>query len=512
MMTSFPSSLRLATLGLALLSATAVYAQTTATGAVITTGATSLGVRQTGELNFYSDGPGGVMTYGIYRDPIGDAISPGCPCEGWGVAATSASGSREAVWANQSTGSGGFGAVNSFAYTASSATSMVEMAGISGLTVRQTYGASLAADVFQVQVTITNNSGAAVNDLVYRRAMDWDVPPTEFAEYVTHSGVASNLVSNGGNVLYAGNNGFATSDPRQSATWGQSMQYTYANPTTQIDTTNSDFKQAGVDDHGSVFDFAFGSLANGASRVFNIFYGSAANESSALDKLAKLGADLFSLGQSSGAGSGGGGGGEVAVAAAVAIEGDGTAVAAAADAPASSYNPSDNATFLFGFSGVGGVELGSDQDTPILPNVVDNLYYFDAPVSGRWYDPPFASAFGIEVDGGDLFKIMAPDGFSDLTITVDGVVVDSDFDGGETFTFGAGVRSFLIGGFVVDLASAAPFPLYMEFDPKVTSMSWTPTVITTPAIPEPSTYALMALGLVGLGWASRRQRKAKAAA
>ena len=66
------------------------------------------------------------------------------------------------------------------------------MAGI-GVSVRQAYGPSLAADVFQNQVTITNNSGARVDNLVYRRVMDWDVPPTQFSEYVSHTGVTANL-------------------------------------------------------------------------------------------------------------------------------------------------------------------------------------------------------------------------------------------------------------------------------------------------------------------------------
>ena len=42
-------------------------------------------------------------------------------------------------------------------------------------------------------------------------------PPTEFSEFVTHSGVAANLESAGGNVRYASNNGFASSNPLSAA-------------------------------------------------------------------------------------------------------------------------------------------------------------------------------------------------------------------------------------------------------------------------------------------------------
>jgi len=46
-------------------------------GGIITYGETTLGVNDSGELNFFSDtGPGGAMTYGVYRNGIGDAISP----------------------------------------------------------------------------------------------------------------------------------------------------------------------------------------------------------------------------------------------------------------------------------------------------------------------------------------------------------------------------------------------------------------------------------------------------
>ena len=107
-------------------------------------------------------------------------------------------------------------------------------------------------------------------------------------EYVTHGGVTANLVSNGGNVLYASNNGFATSDPRVGADsiWAGG-----------VDTVNTNFNKAGPADHGSVFDFSFGSLGAGQSRIFNIYYGSAANEAEARSKVAALNANVFSLGQ-----------------------------------------------------------------------------------------------------------------------------------------------------------------------------------------------------------------------
>jgi hypothetical protein len=50
-------------------------------GAVITYESTSLGVNDTGELNFNGLGPGGVLTHGVFRAGVGDAISPGCFCE-----------------------------------------------------------------------------------------------------------------------------------------------------------------------------------------------------------------------------------------------------------------------------------------------------------------------------------------------------------------------------------------------------------------------------------------------
>lgn len=477
----------------ALCAAGAAWAQA---GAVITFGATTLGVNNTGELNFQGVGPDGPSpyTYGVYRAGVGDAISPGCLCEGWGVALSSG-GNSFSTYANRDFEPGGIGPVNSFGFTTNTATSSVSMAALP-VTIRHAYGPSLMADVFQVQVTITNNGASALDNLLYRRAMDWDVPPTEFNEYVTHRGVVAHLVANGGNVLYASNNGFASSDPLTSA-GDLGNQFTYTNRNTQISTVNTDFNKAGPNDHGSVFDFSFGQLAAGGSRIFNIYYGTAANEASALAKISGLGVNLYSLGQSSVGYDAGGGEGTLSSSRV-------TASVAAPTENAPGDDPALNPTFIFAFGGVGGVEPGSSQEVPILPFVpAPGVFSFDAPTPRRWFDPPFATGFEISVVGGDMFSIMAPTGFSGLTIWIGGVVVDGDFNGGETYTFAAGVHTFKVTGMSVDLASAAPFPLFMDFASTVTSMTWTADISP---VPEPSTYLMFAGGLAALSLLRRRRK------
>ena len=481
------------------LCAAAAVASAAHAGAVITFGNTSLGVQDTGELNFSGNGPIGAATYGVYRNGVGDAISPGCACEGWGVALSNVAGDRIATFANQSAGSDGFAANGLFGSTANTATSVVGMRD-APVIIRHAYGPSLVADVFQVQVTVTNNGSNTLGNLVYRRAMDWDVPPTAFSEYVTHSGVVQNLVGNGGNLLFASNNGFANSDPRLDA-GSIVVPGTFSNPGVEINTVNTDFNKAGVEDHGSVFDFAFGDLAAGESRVFNIYYGTAANEASALQKVAGLGISLYSLGQSSdpansGEGGGGEGGGEP-----TADSLRGFSLTATSEA---GFNPADAPTFIFGFGGVGGVQPGSTQDFPVLPFVpAPGTFVFDAPVSGRWYDPPFATGFTIEVEGGDMLSITAPLGFKDLKVVIDGVVVEDDLDGGESYTFRAGVRSFDVTGMLVDTAAPAPFPLYMEFESSVTGMTWNAQLAP---VPENGTLALTLAGLALMAGVLRRRR------
>lgn len=465
----------------------AAFASAASAGALITYGNTTLGVNDEGHLNFYSDtGPGGSMAYGIYYAGLGDAISPGCLCEGWGVAATVGDGTFSS-WA--SVDNGGISGLSggTFGSTANTATLTV-FSNTLPLTISHAFGPSLAAGLFQVQVTLTNTGSTTMSDLTYRRAMDWDVPPTEFNEWVTHGGVATNLVSNGGNLKYASDDGFANVNPLEPD-----------NPIAS-GTVNTDFYRSGPADHGSMFDFSFGELAPGASRIFNIYYGVAANEATALNMVSQVGATLYSFGQSAPYGEGGG-------------EGDGGEVPslmASGTGDGSTPEPVRPETFIFAFGGVGGIEPGLTPELPILPFVpAPGQFTFESPIPQRWFDPPSVDGFIYSLEGGTFIAVGAPPesmGFGEIVLVIDGVVVD-ELDPGEIFYFldkgYAGITTFELRGIspLVDPENPLAFPTWLDFTPGATGLSMTAIA----AVPEPGQWAMMLAGLMLLVAASRRR-------
>lgn len=237
--------------------------------AVIANASVQLGINREGNLIYNG--------IGLHLAGVGDGIAPGCSCEGWGVAGSGIAGTT-------SLDNGGIVNITpeSFDSTATTATSVVHVTSLPALRVTHTFRPSVVPGLFEGVVTIANTGSVAITDVRYSRAMDWDVPPTEFMEHVTIAGVPSPK------VLFSNDNGFATPNP-------------LVNPDPlRSGTNNVSFQDSGPGDHGAFFTFGFGDLAPGSSVTFSIFYGATTSEVSALSALAAVGAEIYSLGQSNG--------------------------------------------------------------------------------------------------------------------------------------------------------------------------------------------------------------------
>jgi type IV pilus assembly protein PilY1 len=212
------------------------------------------------------------------RTGFQDALTPGCYCEAWGVSGNGLGGQVGRANGNQNI------TVGASSSTATSFTSNTSLSTLPGLSVSQVFSLSnenASGALFKNVVTLTNTTGSTITDLRYARAMDWDVPPTEFSEYVTFKGVGSTT-----SLLRATDNGFANANPLSAVLDGGIIGPIDADGTT------------GPADHGSLFVFGFGDLAAGEEYTFNIFYGAAGNEAGALSLLSAISPELYSLGQS----------------------------------------------------------------------------------------------------------------------------------------------------------------------------------------------------------------------
>lgn len=252
----------------------------TAVANIIDNGTVQLGINDAG--NLVTDGIG--LTF---LPTGGEALAPGCACEGWGLSDITTSQFGKAgetfgytnITGATITTSGTGSATNSIG---DSSTSMVTITdGTFVFDVEHAFSTSDSPNLYQVDVT-TTNMGADVGELVYRRAMDWDVPPTEFNEYVTIQGWPASRLRG------SSDDGFADGNPNVplTAVAGDAV-------------VDGNFTDSGPADHGAAFDFTFGSVPAGASEGFTIFYGATASEGDALIALADVGAEVYSLGQPS---------------------------------------------------------------------------------------------------------------------------------------------------------------------------------------------------------------------
>lgn len=274
----------------------------------------AMGINDDGSLNttpnITSNATATGLAFKFSDGTFRDATAPGCLCEGWGVSVNGTTSGYANVASDGGAHNLTFAALSGV--TGSTATAITSLTSLPGLVVTQTYQPSTNAPdaLFRVHVTISNDTGADVTDVKYVRVMDWDVPPTEFEEFVTIKGTDTTTF-----LEASHSDGFATANPLGGSTTG-------------IDSScdGGDCTDAGPDDHGAYFRFNFGTIANGTSREFNIFYGAAGSESAAISAIGAESIELYSIGQSLG--------GEIT---------------------------GSPATYIFGFSGVGG--------TPVEPPV-----------------------------------------------------------------------------------------------------------------------------------------------
>lgn len=234
---------------------------TIAPAATISDGMVSLGVNPTG--NLIANGVGL-----LYAKTGNDALEPGCPCEGWGVADPT---TGTIGGADENEGTSNL-TVTSFTATAKTAVSVVKVG--SEFKVTHYYAPSSIKGIYKGTVTITNLSSAPA-PVLYRRLMDWDVAPSTFNEMV------SVITRDASDISYSDDNGFASFDP--------------LTPSTPI-LFSGQADDAGPTDQGALFDLSLGTLAPGASVKFTLYYGAAPNKYTALTDLTRLQAEAYSLG------------------------------------------------------------------------------------------------------------------------------------------------------------------------------------------------------------------------
>ncbi|MGH2548757.1 MAG: hypothetical protein ACRDHN_05175, partial [Thermomicrobiales bacterium] len=179
---------------------------------VIDNGVMALGVRPLGSLNVNSQVPSntGEDMFGLrLLNGQYDAISPGSPAEGWGVADGA---SEVSGWANRDDEDPGEGQENahvvSYTNDSEEATSVSEIwDGEEAPYARITHEfspSSVSEYLYEIDTTIEPLQLAGMTDARYRRLVDWDIEPTEYNEIV------STVVGNSPNLAAVTDDGFSS--------------------------------------------------------------------------------------------------------------------------------------------------------------------------------------------------------------------------------------------------------------------------------------------------------------
>lgn len=202
----------------------------------------------------------------------GDAITPGCLCEGWGAAAGGIG--------NYNYGGTPTGITSALLTTTTAsgvglyAQSVVTMA--NGLQVTHTYTYAAGGALFKVAISMTNTTAGVLTNTRYARTLDWDVGPGHFSDDFTtiYGGTPAGP---GGNVLHTSTNPFAVPNP---------MVTRAANANLNVVNAPGDL--------GGYFILAFGDLAAGDTESFETYIGAGRTTAELLAAFGSVGIEAYS--------------------------------------------------------------------------------------------------------------------------------------------------------------------------------------------------------------------------
>lgn len=271
------STLRM-TLTAVCLAAAALGAQ--AAPAVLDTGLIRMGIGDNGGL---AQGGTGVGLVG----PTGDAITPGCLCEGWGASASGTTGYTYGAGATMFNMTSALATSNGVVGAGLAASSVVTMT--NGLQVTHTYSYAAGGKLFKVAIEMKNTTAGLVTDVRYARTLDWDVSPGFFGgNFTTVFGGAGGAGAPGDKLLHTSTNPFAAPDP---------MVFRSQEADTNVVDTPGD--------KGGYFVFGFDDLAAGASVFFDTYIGADDTVGGLLAALSSVGVEAYSYTTGNRTGAGG---------------------------------------------------------------------------------------------------------------------------------------------------------------------------------------------------------------
>jgi len=273
-------------------------------GAIIGDGEVILGIRNCAALNErYTSGhlpktdPTGMNYVGIRNKNVHSGfgvgeitgVERGCKCEGWSVQGFKSDSTYD--WCGDNASQGGPFNINackqsfdSDMRTFSSVAPCMTEKEQTAFTVIHRFLPSTVPELYKVEVEISNTS-ETYESVQYRRTFDWDIDPSPFNEFVTHSGAEKCPA-----VTFAVDNGFCQQDPNLAC------NQLYA---------SGDFVDVGPYDHGSTFQVNLGTLRPKSKILFTFYYGLSPGkcdgwispENAMLQALQDVGANVYSLGQ-----------------------------------------------------------------------------------------------------------------------------------------------------------------------------------------------------------------------